>query len=300
MNPSQLDGPFLGAKPARTVAGAAPALLFEVRGPTPGPPRGSSDATRSGAVTLSPEIGTNWSGAGALDVADFDGDGVDEAFLATASLYDGYFVAWDFAAGAAAWTSPANIGNGRAMVHADLNGDGAPDLVAITSQGYVHAYDVKHATLLWKSTSIGSGVDVAVADLDGDGVPEIVALTSTRLVLFRKAPSGPTPWLDRLPCRCPASIRGRGLRRGRRAGAVRPGRHVGLALRRRALGEGELHPRRSRAEPVRGGPRLRAEEPRSRQGGQLVLQRHPGVAGGGGPRLGAQIGSRPGCGERCR
>jgi outer membrane protein assembly factor BamB len=82
------------------------------------------------------------------------------------------------------------------MTHADLNGDGAPDLVAITSDGYVHAYDVKHGTLLWKSTSIGGGADLEVADVDGDGEQEIVALSGARLVLFRKAPSGPTPWLE--------------------------------------------------------------------------------------------------------
>ncbi len=198
VNPSQLDGPFLGAKPARTVAGAAPGLLFEVPSTDSG-----YDGARlvrldpvTGAVALSPEIGSNWSRTGALDIADYDGDGVDEAFLATANLYDGYLVAWDFAAGTAAWTSPTNIGNGRAITHADLNGDGAPDLVAITSDGYVQAYDVTRGTLLWKSTSLGVGADVEVADVDGDGAPEIVALATTKLTIFRKAASGTIPWLE--------------------------------------------------------------------------------------------------------
>jgi hypothetical protein len=197
VSPSQLDGPYLGAVPARLSAGAAPVLLFQTASSNSG-----YDGARlvrldpSGAVSVSAEIGTNWSGNGALAVADFEGDGVDEAFLATASLYDGYLVAWDFLAGAPAWTSPAGIGNGRAVVAADLNGDGAPDLVTVTSEGYVMAYDVLHAALIFKSTSIGTGVSVAVADLDGSGDEKIVALTASRLVVFHKAPSGPVPWLE--------------------------------------------------------------------------------------------------------
>jgi hypothetical protein len=195
---TQVSGPFVGAEPARTIAGGAPALLFQV-------PKTNSgyDGARlvgldpvTGAVTTSAEIGSNWSGNAALDAVDYDGDGVEEIFVATADLYDGYAVAWDFAAGAAEWTAPADFGNGRAMTHADLNGDGAPDLVAITASGYVQAYDVRNATLLWKSTSLNGGADVEVADVDGDGALEIVALSSARLVLFREAASGPVPWLE--------------------------------------------------------------------------------------------------------
>lgn len=197
-NPSQLEGPFLGAVPARTTAGGAPALLFQT--PESNAGYGGSRLVRmdpSGAVSVSVEIGSNWSRNGALAAADFDGDGVDEAFLATASLYDGYVVAWDFAAGAAAWSSPPGTADGRAIVAADLNADGAPDLVTITSDGYVVAYDPLHQTLLFKSTSIGAGVDLAVADLDGSGTPEIVALSTGRVVVFEKASSGPVPWLER-------------------------------------------------------------------------------------------------------
>jgi hypothetical protein len=198
VGPSQLDGPFLGAKPARTVAGAAPAVLFAV-------PRTNSgyDGARllrldpvTGAVATSVEIGTNWEGAGALDAVDFDADGVDELLMATASYYDSYLTAWDFAAGAASWTSPTLSGGGQAITHADLNGDGAADLVALTSDGFAQAWDLGPGALLWKSTSIGVGVDIEVADVDGDGVEEIIALSTTRLVLFEKAVGGPVPWIE--------------------------------------------------------------------------------------------------------
>lgn len=192
-----LDGPFLGAVPARTAAGAAPALLFET--PRTDAAYGGARLARldpSGAVSVSPQIGTNWRSSGGLDVADVDLDGVDEAFLATAELYDGYLSAFDFAAGTASWTSPPNVGDGRAVVAADLTGDGIPDLVTVTAEGYVLAYDVAHAALVFRSTSIGGGVGLAVADVDDDGQPEVVALAGNRLVIFRRAPSGPVPWIE--------------------------------------------------------------------------------------------------------
>jgi hypothetical protein len=80
----------------------------------------------------------------------------------------------------------------------DLNGDGDDELVALTTDGYVHAYDVKHQTLVWKSTSLGanSSADVAVADLDGDGALEIVAAGNGRVVVYHKAASGPVAYLE--------------------------------------------------------------------------------------------------------
>lgn len=195
----QVSGPFVGAEPARLTAGGAPALLFEVAQSNAG--YGGARLVRldplTGGVTTSARIGNSWSVNAAIDVADYDLDGVDEIFAATASYYDGYAVAWDFAAGAAEWTSPADFGDGRAMAHADLNGDGAPELVAVNAAGYVHAYDVRNGTLLWKSTGLtGAGVDVEVADIDRDGALELVALTSTRLVVFRQAAGSPVPWLE--------------------------------------------------------------------------------------------------------
>lgn len=197
-NPSQLDGPFVGAKAARTSAGGTPALLFQVANTNSG-----YDGSRlvrldpaTGDVAVSAEMGTNWSRNAALAVADYDGDGVDEAYAATSSLYDGYLVAWDLGANRAEWSSPAGTGNGRAVTPADLNGDGASELVTVTSEGYVLVYDVKSSTLVWKSTSLGGGVDVEVADVDGDGAPEIVALSTSRLYVFRRTLAGPVAWLE--------------------------------------------------------------------------------------------------------
>ncbi|HET9599728.1 MAG TPA: FG-GAP-like repeat-containing protein [Anaeromyxobacteraceae bacterium] len=196
-NPNELDGPFIGARLAR-VGGGAQRLVFASVSTN-----SSYDGTRivyldpaTGAWQTSAEVGTNWNRSAALDVADLDGDGVDEVLLQTSDYYDGYFTVWDPAKAAADWTSPKDVGSAASVTHADLNGDGYPDFVALTADGYVHLYDIKQQALLWKSTGLGGyGLKVAVADVDGDGAPEVVALTSTRAVVFH-ASSGATPWLE--------------------------------------------------------------------------------------------------------
>ncbi|MGZ6099034.1 MAG: PKD domain-containing protein, partial [Myxococcaceae bacterium] len=182
-DPYQLDGPFLGAKLAR-VGGGKTMVVYDV-------PQTNSgyDGSRlvmldptSGTWTTTPQLGSNWNRSGALEVADVDGDGVDEAYLGTADLYTGYVGSWSFALGAPGWRSGSDTGNVTGLARADLNGDGHPDIVAITADGYVEAYDVRSQALIWKSTRMsGSGQAVAVADLDGDGVAELVALTDSRL-----------------------------------------------------------------------------------------------------------------------
>jgi hypothetical protein len=114
--PSQLGGPFVGARPARLGSGRE-AILFATANTDSG-----YEGTRlvaldpaTGAYTVTPELGTNWNRVAALDATDYDGDGVDEAFLLTAALYDGYFTAYDVGASTAEWTSAANIGDARAV-----------------------------------------------------------------------------------------------------------------------------------------------------------------------------------------
>ncbi|HSP18117.1 MAG TPA: FG-GAP-like repeat-containing protein, partial [Myxococcaceae bacterium] len=197
-DPDQLDGPFLGARLAR-LGGGRKAVVYDVPSTNSGY-SGSRlvmlDPT-SGTWTTTPELGTNWNRSGALEVADVDGDGVDEAYLGTADLYTGYVGSWSFALGAPGWRSGNDTGNVVGLARADLNGDGRPDIVAITADGYVEAYDVRNQSLIWKSTRMsGAGRAVAVADLDGDGVAEIVALADSRLYVYRKATSGPATYLE--------------------------------------------------------------------------------------------------------
>jgi outer membrane protein assembly factor BamB len=92
------------------------------------------------------------------------------------------------------WVS-AKLGAASAITHADMNGDAIQDLIGLTSDGYIYAWDVAHQTLIWSSTSLGSGKDLGVADLDGDGVPEIVGLTGSNVITFAKSQATGT-WLE--------------------------------------------------------------------------------------------------------
>jgi len=182
---AQLDGPFVGAKSA-TIAAGQNRLMFV----TPGSNSGYG-GTRiigldpaTGLLTLSNEVDSNWSHDYAFDVGNVYGSSLDSMLLGTATLYNGYFTAYDFAGNTKSWTS-GTVGDGVAVTHADLNHDSVADVVGITSQGYVYAWDVLHQTLLWSSTQLSGGRDVAAVDLDGDGQPEIIALAQNRVVVYK-------------------------------------------------------------------------------------------------------------------
>jgi PKD domain/FG-GAP-like repeat/FG-GAP repeat len=188
--PSQLDGPFYGAKLARLTA-TSRQLMFM----TPGTDSGYA-GTRvialdpvTGFIGLSSEVDSNWSRNSAFSVGDVLGTGLDQMLIGTATLYTNYFTAYDYASNTKKWSSATTSGGGQAVVHADLNADGTDDLVGVTSDGYIYAYDVAHQTLLWSSTGLGTATDVAVADLDGDGVPEIVVTSGNGVITYKKSGS---------------------------------------------------------------------------------------------------------------
>ena len=190
-SPAELDGPFVGGKLAHLGAGTDRLMFLS--------PRTDSgyDGARlialdpaTGALSVSAQIDTNWSAVAALDVADVMGSGIDAMLIGTAALYNDYFTAYDFASDTKLWSSVKGSDGAAAITHADLNGDGKQDLVAITNSGYVQAYDVANQTLIYSSTGLGGGADVAVADLDGDGTREIVALGNSQVVVFSAASGG--------------------------------------------------------------------------------------------------------------
>jgi hypothetical protein len=185
---SYLSGPFTGAHPITGNPNGANAFFIA---------RDGASSTSWRLVTLDAANGQTTPGSvitrdsyygdrHPTAFVDYDGDGVGEVFTFTAGFDYTTFsvfvhiVAYDPLTGTLEWSSErlSQTENPVAFAHADLNGDTHPDLVAITSDGYVYAFDVYASKRIWKSTRLpeNCGGDVAVADLDGDGAVEIAAL----------------------------------------------------------------------------------------------------------------------------
>jgi REJ domain len=189
---AQLDGPFVGAQNALIATGVN-RLMFA----TP-----STNASYSGErvialdpatglLALSNEVDSNWSRDKAFDVGTVTSTGLDSMLIGTATLYTGYFTAYDFASNTKSWVS-GSIGDGVAVTHAKLNGSSVDDMVGITSEGYIYAWDAVHQTLLWSSTQLVGAADIAAVDLDGDGVPEIIALAQGGVFVYKYSTTSQT------------------------------------------------------------------------------------------------------------
>jgi hypothetical protein len=188
----QLNGPYVGGR-WLTVEPATRRVLFssiESNAGYTGTRLVSIDPA-SGTLNTSLEVGSNWSDAMGMDGADYDNDGIDEVFLGTSDLYDGYAMAYDFANDFPEWSSQHGLGTSRIVEKGDLDNDGSEDLILLTTDGYIYAYSPATSTLLWKSAHLPDfySSDIEVADIDGDGDLEIIAMsfgTSGYISVFEK------------------------------------------------------------------------------------------------------------------
>lgn len=194
--PPSFDDGFVGGQFAR-ISPTQTGLVFGVS-----TTNRSRDGSRvilldpvSGAQRVTRELGSNWLGQLALAVTDYDRDSVDEVFVASAEIRDGYFTAHNIATDLAEWTSAPNVGMGAAVVAADVNADTFADLISVTDRGYVEIFDVRNNAKLWQSTTIGAGRDVVFVDLDGDSQPELVAATANGLFVYGREPGTPITYL---------------------------------------------------------------------------------------------------------
>jgi hypothetical protein len=193
----RLDGPFFGGMLAEVSSGVRRLMYLT--------PHTLSGYGGSRLLTMNPstadlvvsgELGTNWAGLGAIDVADYDQHGVQEAFIASSSLYDGFLATYNFAVAAVEWQSPNGFAQGVAIAHADLTGDGAADFAVMGTDGKISVVDPLHSVTVWQSTTLhGGGKDIAVSDLNQDGRPEIIAMTGSHVYVFGNSGWG-TPFLE--------------------------------------------------------------------------------------------------------
>jgi hypothetical protein len=182
----QFDGPFLGGRLAQLAPGRRE-LIFASPRTDDGYHgfRAFAVNPTTGDFQVSPELGSNWAGAGAIDTADVDLDGVDEVLVGTAALYDGEFRSVDLASGTVEWQSQPNLGNSRAVTHADCNADGRPDFVALTTAGRIYVYDPVSQVELERIQFDNSGVDIEARDGGALGRCELIVASQQQLGIYR-------------------------------------------------------------------------------------------------------------------
>lgn len=130
-----------------------------------------------------------WSGFRGMAAAQLDHAVPSEFVLAsTCGGYVGCIEAWGGASHSPLWTSPLDDGEiPRCTVIADVDGDGAPDVLTGSVEAhsgakgtFVYAFQGRDGKRLWTSINIPRSTGrVRVADVEGKGEPQVLALSST-------------------------------------------------------------------------------------------------------------------------
>jgi len=134
-----------------------------------------------------------------LDVmaADLDQDG-DQDVVAAFGPDDLLVVYWNADGTGLVWepeTVSAAIDTPQRLAVADVNGDGKPDILAVTLLEHtLYWYEREAAQAAWTThiVSVGANVNLTVLDVDGDGDVDVVS----NIRLFRNVDSGGTQWRE--------------------------------------------------------------------------------------------------------
>ncbi|MBI4617414.1 MAG: protein kinase [Planctomycetes bacterium] len=150
---------------------------------------------RDGAKIASLRVATRGSASYATPaIADLDGDGTLDFALQEWDAKDVFAVSGR--TGERLWTYPTGHYNMGGMGTADLDGDGSPDLVAPSGDGFVHAIRGTDGAAIWKAPSAGGRAPPALADLDGDGAPEVLVVSYKGRLHVLDGRTGATLWND--------------------------------------------------------------------------------------------------------
>lgn len=187
----QLDGPFYGGQVAR-IGPSSSRITFLSQNTSSG--YGGSRLLLidpvTGDATVSAALTASFTTTSMIDVADTDGDALDEVQFSSSNNSSTWsYNSYDLASATTEWTSPAAFANAWAITHADFTGDGRAEIVAFGTDGRVSVLDVAQSTIAWQSTQLGTtyGVgEATAADLDHDGQPELVVLGAQTLYVFRR------------------------------------------------------------------------------------------------------------------
>ncbi|HNY87232.1 MAG TPA: glycoside hydrolase family 9 protein [Candidatus Hydrogenedentes bacterium] len=138
-------------------------------------------ATAWGVFCLSPDGASRWE---QTTGDDFTGapclfQSGREWRVAVSSVDDDYLWCLNAADGAVVWRTPLLSGpdtySGAGTAVADLDGDGAPEILAPGLGGHVHAVGADGALRWVFQTGLATHIAVSAGDVDGDGLPEVLA-----------------------------------------------------------------------------------------------------------------------------
>ncbi|MEK7866087.1 MAG: protein kinase [Planctomycetota bacterium] len=125
---------------------------------------------------------------------DLNGDGVCD--LACQEWDTQQVRAVDGRTGATLWRYAMAESSMGGMAAADLDMDGAPEVVAPSLDGFVHAIHGRDGTPLWDAKVGGSRSPPTLADLNGDGTTDVMLITVEGRLHALDGRTGATIWND--------------------------------------------------------------------------------------------------------